>query len=248
MPEHYWNQFWQRNLTRRRALVAGSGAALGSALLAACGRGTDQVEDGGSLLQKPVDRTKEARAGGVFRAADALDATQWDPTLQATTGAHNSRIYSRFLKKKTDYLEFGQEEIEAEIAESWEVSPDKLQVTFKLRPNAKWDSRAPTNGRTVDSSDFVFTWNHLLAFGWKIAELANSKSPSAPVLSLTATDARTVVLKLASPDAGLLTLFTSNAYLSVSPKEAESAFDIRQPPAAPVRTTFLITYRQLARF
>src|SRR3546814_17899402 len=45
-----------------------------------------------------------------------------------------------------------------DLAESWEISPDKLQITFKLRPGPKWDARPPTNGRAVDASDVAYSW------------------------------------------------------------------------------------------
>lgn len=47
-------------------------------------------------------------------------------------------------------------EIEPALAESWSFSPDKLQLTFKLRPNLRWSDGQPL---TVD--DVVFTYNQL---------------------------------------------------------------------------------------
>ena len=44
------------------------------------------------------------------------------------------------------------------LAESWEFSPDKTTITFKLRQGVKWHNMAPVNGRAFDSADVVATW------------------------------------------------------------------------------------------
>ena len=46
--------------------------------------------------------------------------------------------------------------IEAELAESWEISEDNLEILYTLRPNLKWSDGEPL---TVD--DVVFTYNQL---------------------------------------------------------------------------------------
>jgi ABC-type transport system substrate-binding protein len=45
-------------------------------------------------------------------------------------------------------------------AASWEISPDGLTYTFKLRPNLKFDPRPPTNGRIMNSADVKWSWEH----------------------------------------------------------------------------------------
>ncbi|MEM8830339.1 MAG: ABC transporter substrate-binding protein [Cyanobacteria bacterium P01_G01_bin.19] len=47
-------------------------------------------------------------------------------------------------------------EIEPQLAESWEISDDKLEILYTLRPNLKWSDGQPL---TVD--DVVFTYNQL---------------------------------------------------------------------------------------
>ena len=47
-------------------------------------------------------------------------------------------------------------EIEPELAESWEISEDNLEIVYTLRPNLKWSDGQPL---TVD--DVVFTYNQL---------------------------------------------------------------------------------------
>ena len=55
--------------------------------------------------------------------------------------------------------------------------------------------------------------------------LANAKSKDAAVLSMTATDAKTVVAKLAFTDAAALTMLGSSAALYIMPKESDGGFD-----------------------
>src|SRR6266540_3977397 len=72
MSQGYWASTVTQRLSRRRALVASGGAALGAAFLAACG-GDDNgsAKQGGEkasgLLFKPVDTSKQAAKGGVMQ-------------------------------------------------------------------------------------------------------------------------------------------------------------------------------------
>jgi peptide/nickel transport system substrate-binding protein len=50
--------------------------------------------------------------------------------------------------------ENGKGEVEPALAESWEVSPDKLKITVTLKPDLKWSDGQPL---TVD--DVIFTYN-----------------------------------------------------------------------------------------
>jgi peptide/nickel transport system substrate-binding protein len=52
--------------------------------------------------------------------------------------------------------ENGKGEIEPALAQSWEISPDKKQITFTLKPNLKWSDGQPL---TVD--DVAFTFNEV---------------------------------------------------------------------------------------
>lgn len=44
------------------------------------------------------------------------------------------------------------------IAEAWEISPDGLRWTFRLRKNARW-----SDGRAITSADFIFSYKRLLS-------------------------------------------------------------------------------------
>lgn len=47
-------------------------------------------------------------------------------------------------------------ELEPALAESWQVNPETLEITFTLRPNLKW-----SDGEPLTSEDVVFTYNDL---------------------------------------------------------------------------------------
>ena len=47
-------------------------------------------------------------------------------------------------------------EVEPGLAESWDISPDKLKITFSLRPNLKW-----SDGVALTAEDVVFTYNDI---------------------------------------------------------------------------------------
>lgn len=75
-----------------------------------------------------------------------------------------------------------------QLAESWEVSPDATQVTFKLRADAKF-----TDGSPVEAKDVVYSFERLLRINQGPANLfAGVVEPGA----VTAPDAQTVVFKL----------------------------------------------------
>ena len=90
-------------------------------------------------------------------------------------------------------------------AESWEVSEDGLTVTFHLRDGLKW-----SDGSSLTASDFVYSWNRLadptrpspyaedLLGG--IDGFYEMQEGKAETLSLSAPDARTLVVTLSEPD------------------------------------------------
>src|SRR5215213_2097868 len=228
----------RRRLTRRRAL-AGVGAGLGAAaFLAACGgdskSGSPQVsekelpkERGSDLLAATTDTSAQAVPGGTYQHFEPSEIQGFDPHRpgSARTQVIANYTYLRRLKKKTRFDGKAPDEVTGDLAESWEFSPDGLQLTFKLRPNVIWDRRAPTNGRAVDAQDVKFSADRFLAMSPNAVNFFNSKSKAAPITAVETPDPRTVVLKLAFPYVPLLATFTRNLNLWILPREAEGGFN-----------------------
>jgi peptide/nickel transport system substrate-binding protein len=238
MSDNYWQSLVSQRLSRRRALVvAGGGSA--AAFLAACGGGSSGgggkdaapsgPKDASGLLAQVVDTSGSAVRGDTLKSLASADVTSFDPlTSQSfTTQVHAGFLYSRILKVVPGFKGPSKRDLEGDLAESWEVSPDKLTITLKLRKNAKWDAQAPTSGRAVAADDIVWSWNRFAAASPYRADMSYKANPDAAIDSMTAPDANTLVVKLAAPDASALTMLGSSAHLFILPKEAEGGFDPR---------------------
>src|SRR5688500_14914861 len=173
--------------------VTGSAAA-GAAFLAACGGGDDDGDStggtggakGSGLIYEPVDSTSQAKAGGTIKHYANADITHFDALASNSASTVNFGsvfAYNRLLKFKPGTYPNGADgSVEGEMAESYEVSPDKLTVTFKLRQGngTKWDDRAPTNGRLMDMDDVLYSYKKFAAENPSGANVANSRNPLAP--------------------------------------------------------------------
>lgn len=232
----YWNRYVESRTSRRRALTGAAGIAAGGVALSmiGCGGSDDSKPqeslDPSGLLTFPVDTTAQAKPGGVLKHFDTADVTTFDP-IATTSFSAQSRIaaytYPRMVKFKTGkFPDFASGEVEGDLAESFEVTGDRLQVTFRIRQGLKWDSRAPTSGRVIDAQDVMATWNRYSKLSTSRGNLVYdpSSAPTAPVESMSSPDARTIVLKLKQPDASLLPLFGWRSFY-VMPREADGGFD-----------------------
>jgi ABC-type transport system substrate-binding protein len=228
MESNYWNRTLAERLSRRRALAAGGAGALGAVLLAACGGGDGDSGggDASGLLAKVEDTTKDAKNGGTWISPLASDVLGMDPYSVTIGSAHAPWGYSRLvLYKPARYPETPLGDVGPDGAESWEMSPDGLRFTFKLRGNLKLDPRPPTSGRLMNAQDVVFSANKFKAGGVSRGEFFNSLSPNSPVDSVEAPDARTVVVKMAFPKANMMSSFAFQRYLWMMPVEADGRFD-----------------------
>ena len=230
MEPNYWTNTLTQRLSRRRTLAAAGGLTAGAALLAACGG--DSGSGGGttSLLSQPVDTSKQAKRGGVMAFWRDREVDTSDPHATTRNAPGSISTYSRLFRRKPGYMAPQPVDFIGDLAESWETSADKLQMTIKLRPNAKWHNVAPVNGRNVDAQDIAYSWRRVATVGANRSLLANSVSPSAPVESMTAVDDRTVMIKTARPAAGLQGLLsgTISGYLWIIPRESDGGYELRR--------------------
>ena len=235
----YWDSVLARRISRRRGLAILGGGAAGAAFLAACG-GDDQADEEGlrdssGLLAPVEDTSDQAKKGGTLTLSYVRDPLHFDGQAQGQIQLNifHSLAYSALVRNKPGYQEPSTfSEVEPELAESWEVSPDKLSVTFKLRRGVKWHNKPPINGRAFDSSDVVASWKR-----YETSSTPNNKSsnfnsvnPSAPIVGYEAPDANTVVLRLNEPANYIMQRLTSmitGEVGGVYPRESDQGFEPR---------------------
>lgn len=129
-------------------------------------------------------------ASGNLIAAIAGEPDQLDP--------HKTTAYFSFevLENIYDTLVEPDENLEMQpaLAQSWEVSPDQLTWTFRLRPDVTFHDGSP-----FTADDVVFSYRRIID-----EELSNVDKFSA-VADVTAPDPMTVVIRLDRPTPNLLT-------------------------------------------
>ena len=166
----YWERVLQTRVNRRRGLAAMGGATAAAAFLAACGGDDDGGSgDGGDsggggasgLVTKPEDTSGKGKQGGIWKHFARADATHFDSLISDTSqvvSISGYLAYTKLLKWKVGkHPNAADGTSEPETAASWEMSPDKLTLTFKLRPGMVFDRRPPTSGRAIDSGDVVWS-------------------------------------------------------------------------------------------
>jgi len=226
---NYWATTLSRRINRRRALAAGGAATAGAFLIAACGGddgqdGGDSGSGSGGLIRQPVDETKEAKRGGTYKDLRTLDVTHWDRHLLAGTGSGG--IESQLFRNEPAFMETPKLAFTGDLVDSWEFSPDRLQLTVKLKDTTV-HNKPPANGRKVDSEDIATSYQRFEKVGIVRGAFANSVNPSAPIISMTALDAKTVAIKLAQPLAGILAILADTVGMYFIPKEADVGYDTR---------------------
>lgn len=231
MDRGYWLSFSAHRLGRRRALAGGATLASVAVFLAACGGGDDKPKENiSSLVTIPKDTTKSAKKGGTLSLRRSADVTHFDPFIPlGNAGVPTSMVFSRLIRLKPGLLQPPGTEYVGDLLDSWEFSPDKMQVTFKLRQNASWHNVPPLNGRRVDADDIVASWTRFESRAVNAANFSGVKNPNAPIESMRAVDTRTVSAKLTQPVSSLLGLLaTSAAGMFFVPREADGGYDVRQ--------------------
>jgi ABC-type transport system substrate-binding protein len=235
----YWARILANRSNRRRLLAATASTALGASFLAACGGGGDDAKAGSSdpspkdasgLLSSPVDTTARAKRGGVLKR-NATGDGNLDPNQSvATVSTIHEVANTRLLTLKMGHMAPAHDnEIAPDVAESWEWSPDGMQITLRLRAGVKFHNIAPVNGRVLDVDDVAFSWKRFSETSPSRGGIANVANPDAPVLSVLPGANNTVVIKLKEPLAYALSYFTGLAQINLIPKEAanSAAIDLR---------------------
>ncbi|MBP6895495.1 MAG: ABC transporter substrate-binding protein [Pseudacidovorax sp.] len=161
--------------------------------------------------------------GGVLNVAVAPEPTQL--TSANLTTMNVGMVSSKVLEGLVSY-DLDLKPVPA-LAESWQVAPDGLALTFRLRSNVKWH-----DGKPFTSADVAWTleevWRKLHPFGR--AAFANVEKVETP-------DKLTVVIRLSSPAPYILNYI--NTYgAQILPKHIYEGTDVLKNPAnnAPIGT------------
>ncbi len=228
MADSYWTNTLVTRLSRRRAIAATGGAAAAAAFLAACGGsdsgsgGVDKSKTASDLVVPIQDESKNMTRGGIYKSTLSTPPSL-DPHGSGSQVTHVWMNYSQLIKIKPGYLKNSDGDVEGDLLESWEMSPDKLTLTAKIVQGTKFTPKPPVSGRIVDMEDVLFSWNRYKETSPRRAELAAEKDPNAPIQSLTSPDARTLVIKFTKPVATILSSLAggSPGTFYIVPREAE---------------------------
>jgi peptide/nickel transport system substrate-binding protein len=183
-----------------------------------------------SLITQPTDTTSVAKKGGVVKYHHYTDISSFEPGLANAPNEYVKELTNAWLlSQKAGHLQPGTNEIGPDMAESWEVSPDKLTLTFKMRQGVTWHNKPPVNGRPFTTDDVLFSWERLKAVNSNRGVIANSVNPSAPIIDVTSPDSKTIVMKLTQPLSYILEIiaYIVGGSFALLPKEADSGYDPR---------------------
>ena len=226
--------YWQKRLSRRRIMQAGALAGTSAAAMAllGCSSGGGSKDDIAKVsnFAEPKDTSKTAKKGGIYKSIAAQDEATLDPlTTIRGAGAGGIEVYAyqKLLREKAQAYGPKATEYEGDFAESYELGDGGLRLTLKIRPNLKWDQRAPTNSRQATADDVIYSWNKVAAQSPYRTQLDNKADPTAGVESVTKIDNLTVQFKMAFPWAPLIPALAWGP-LQMAPMESEDKFDRRR--------------------
>ncbi len=223
--DNYWLR--RTRISRRRWLSGAAGATAGAAALATVGCGDDDGDPAptatvgslsvGTTTSGSPTAEPAGKRGGEIRVAMDADPVSLDTHIEASyrTQYVVQGSYDRLLSLNSDLV------IGPELATSWE-QPDNTTLTLKLRDGVKFHNIAPANGRAFTAEDVV----------WNIQRIATNKPEFQrrymfeDITSITAPDAKTVLIKLKQPFAPLLA-YLANPFNGMAAKEAAGDGDLR---------------------
>lgn len=194
----------------KKTLVAGALMLLVTGLTA-CSGGDSAGE------QSATEAEGEPRRGGTLTAAFSADPAGFDPVRGPSGMSHvvMEQVYSTLMSLTPD------NEVEPDLAKSYELSDDGLTYTFKLREGVTFH-----NGDPLTSEDVKFTFDRLrepdsgYSYGSQIATIERVEAP----------DPLTVVFRLSEPTAPFLVYMAFPGSSIVPKKLVESGYNLNSNP------------------
>ena len=196
-----------------------------SLVLAGCSASTS----GGTQTAEPA---ASAEAGSAVKAVTvAIDADLNTMDYQVATDGNSFIMQTLVISGLTELDEAGSPK--ADLAETWEMSPDGLTYTFHLRDGITW-----SNGEPVTANDFVYGWRRLvdpaLASEYNfLASTTNIKNADQVIagelpieeLGVSAPDDKTFVVELSLPCDFLLGLTAFPSFFPLNQEFFEAQGD-----------------------
>lgn len=212
--------YWQRRLTRRRALkgTALGGAGLVGVAFIGCGKEERPAATAPSAPAQP-------KRGGTLAANSPFSDTPHLDHHQTASYRllEDLGVYSRLLRLKLEEGVFPNETVtEGDLAERWE-QPDPQTLIFHLHRGVKWHNIPPVNGRELKAQDVIFSFNRQIALRINAAVLE-------PVARITATDDSTLRFELTRPEADFLLMLADFRSVVLAPEAVELKGDIKEGP------------------
>jgi ABC-type transport system substrate-binding protein len=202
VSNNYWDKVLDRRVTRRRGLALAGGSAAAAAFLAACGGGGDDDDSGttdggggGATTTDPGAPTVGGKLiwqgygdpGGGLEMIKSRNAG----VIQMASLTHDALLDFAYGQPKYPGI---SNEVLPSLAQALpEISPDKLTVTFKVKP-AKFHS-----GRDLTTEDVLWTYQTLAS-----APESAFKNDFNWIDSFSAPDKSTFVIKAKAPNADTL--------------------------------------------
>jgi peptide/nickel transport system substrate-binding protein len=218
----YWQKFQREHRSRRRFLGGATGAAAGVAALTTvgCAPADDPAQptptppaDAPAATPTPAE---QPRRGGTWRTMGGATGVRTVIDIHRTNTWWESAFLwhwcGNFLVR---WHKLPPHLVEPDLAAALpEITDGGTTLIFKLRPEAKWQNRAPVNGRQVTAEDVKASFERIM----NPDTLSPRRGNYADVDSIEAVDATTVRFKLKVPKADLLNAM-SDQYDLVIPQE-----------------------------
>ncbi|HZU76306.1 MAG TPA: ABC transporter substrate-binding protein [Dehalococcoidia bacterium] len=165
--------------------------------------------------------------GGTYQDYTTTDITSQDP-IAATANIDRGEalwVYDRLFTYKVGVGQPATGQVDSNVFSSWELNPQSLQITMKIRQGVKWDPRAPTNSRQIDAQDIKYSFDKFHAQSVYRKDWFQDLNPASPFTSVETPDNQTVVLKTAFPLGAVFDYLGNTLGMYVMPREADGGFD-----------------------
>jgi oligopeptide transport system substrate-binding protein len=181
---------------------------------------------------------------GTLHLGIGSDPSDLDPHL--VTGVGEAKVLHSLFEPLVSFDPKTLKPVPA-LAESWNVSPDGLTYTFRLRADAKW-----SNGEPITAQDCVDSWKRILTptlgadYAYMLymvrgAEAFNKGKADFSAVGLAAPDARTLVVQLTAPAPYFLQVLLNSPWRPVNVRAVAAVGHAYQRGNAWTRPEHIVT-------